>query len=419
MRRRWCVRQDGRSVKSVVAENGLYLFLIITGIAVQAFVVVQTALAFSRSSHTAVVAACLLTTVVLVFLLILDREKAIRPLPAKSMFLGAAIGFGIAGVVVLALPQVLGTKAEAKSPLRKGANIQVKRPQFKIVEGPGDGIWTGEKDGVIRSIDPSIGEPTGKPIRVGRVLHDIAAFRGFVFATADEGKVVRIDNDPTGEAPLKKKFGEGGGDVTGNGRTLFVSDRSQGVVFRLSLNLKLLATTRINANPNARATAIALGEDGFLWVLDAGLNALYKVSLAKNEVVDSSRIPPGPSELLVVDKKVYIAHPSRGFIEVRSAVDLDPLPGRIPIDPGRTHLATAGGLLIVSSAKSRTLSTISLDTGKPVGTGLPVGVMPTDLDFGHEDSMHGWVTSGQTGNLTPVTVLPKSDWPEACSCSAP
>jgi DNA-binding beta-propeller fold protein YncE len=358
-----------------------------------------------QSSRAVVVAGCFLTALVLAVLIVASGDERRYRSRRRAMAV-IAVAFALFGVGSLVLAFTAKDSSTGQKILRKGAGIKLSWKPFRLAQAPNGILWAGERNARIHSIDTSLRQPVGTTVRAGHVLHDLEFFDGFAFATVDDGTIVRINPDPTAKTLISKQFGKGGGEIVSTGSSLFVNDRSRAVVLQVSFDLKLLKTILVNANPRARATAIALGGDGFLWVADAGLNALYKVSLQTNKVVLSKTIPAGPSALLVINRTVFVAHPSLGFIEMRAASSGKLLPTRIRIEPGQIQLTSTSNLLFVCNSQTSRVSPVSIETGRPVGQALAVGAMPTDLDFEPGGGKTGWIANSDGAGLTPVTLGP-------------
>jgi DNA-binding beta-propeller fold protein YncE len=385
-----------------VAERGLFVFLIFAGVVLPAFAVAEIFVV--QSSQAVAIGGCFLTALILILFLVTEANGRVRYKPRRQVLLCMAAVFVLIGTGSLVLALTESPRPVAQGPLSKGNKIKVGWQPFRVAQAPNGVLWAGERNARIHSIDTSLRQPIGTTIRAGHVLHDLEFFSGLAFASVDRGKIVRINPDPTAKTLTTRKYGKAGGEIVSSGSSLFVNDRSRAIVFHFSFDLRLLKAILINANPKARATAIALSGDGFLWVADAGLNALYKVSLRTNKVVESKAIPPGPSALLVVNRTVLVAHPSLGFIEMRNAASAKLLPIRIRIDPGPVQLTSTSDLLVVCNSQTSKVSSISLETGKPVGQALAVGAMPTDLAFGPGDGKTGWIADSDGSGLTPVTL---------------
>ncbi|HEY5709711.1 MAG TPA: hypothetical protein VIS51_09975 [Solirubrobacterales bacterium] len=399
------LRRSLRDVRKRLAAVSILLFAIICAVVLPAFSLAQYLLVLP--SRAVIVGGCFLSAAILAIFITLESSTGNVYKPRRRPMMAMAVLFAFTSAAVLASGIINGNVLPQR--LTAEAAIPVGKEPFRVAKAPNEALWIGDRGGEIQSVDPSLGQPIGTPINAGQLLHDLEFFRGFVFATVDRGALVRFDPDPTVPRPLiSLRYGSSGGEIAAGRGSVLISDPSHARVYRFSPNLKPIEPIQVNANVEAEATAIALGEGDFLWVLDAGLNVLYKVSLETDEVVMSKRIPDGPETLLVAKGVVYIAHPSLGFIEKRDETTGKLLSRSIPIDAGPTQLGLASDLLLVCNAQTNSVASVSLDTGKQVGDAVAVGATPTDVDFGRHGSTKGWVVNRRSANVTPLVVEPPS-----------
>ena len=397
-RRKRCARQDGGCSPVKGAQRGLTVFAVFGAIVLPLFTVASPIFK-TAAGLTACVAT--LSAVVLGLLLIVESNSQYQHGARRGVIRIMALLFTVIGLgsLVIAMTELdLGAPTDDKTIVRRGSSFRVGGDPTRIVVGRDGVLWVGDRKASIRSLDASLRQPLGAPRRIGRrLLHDLEMIGGFLFALVDEGKVVRVDPSPTGGPQTSQRYGGGGGgEIIPDGSSFWVNDRSSARVFRFSLDLKQLRTIVVNPNPMARATAIAAGGDGFLWVADGKLNNVYKVSTVTEKVVLSKAVLERPESLLVIGGILFVAHPSLGMLELIQTADGERLPGVVPIDLGPTLLVTARNFLLVCSSKTSQLSPYS-STGEPVGQALPVGVSPTDIDFGPDGE--GWAVDSARGEV--------------------
>jgi DNA-binding beta-propeller fold protein YncE len=381
------------------ARWGLTLFVIYGAIGVPAF---SFAGLIFKTPASIVACGCLLTALVLALILIEESEERSRSGAQRGVLVLSAIVLAVVGLAS-SLRAVTEETSEPtdKTVVTRGSSFRVGGDPIRLVVGPDGVLWVGDRKASIRSVDASLRQPIGASRRIGRrLLHDLEMISGFLFAIVDAGKVVRVDPSPTGGPPVTRRYGGGGGEIAPDGNSFWVNDRSSARVVRFSFDLKRLQTLVVNSNPKARATAIAVGGDGSLWVADASLNIVYKVSPVTEKVVLSTAVPERPESLLVIGEILFVAYPSLGLIERIKTTSGERLPGTMSIDLGPTLLAAAKNFLIVCNSKTSRLSPYSSSTGEPAGRELPVGVSPTDIDFGPNGE--GWTVDSATGKVTPL-----------------
>jgi hypothetical protein len=390
-----------------LATRAILLFAILCGVVLPAFSVARLLLVLP--SLAVLIGGSYFSAIILAFFASLESNAGETNPSRKRLLVGLSVALAIGGSVSLAVGIINGNALPQRQRLVVGHEIPIGREPVRVAEAPNGIVWIGDRSGEIQSIDASLRQPIGTPIQTGGTLDDLAFYRGFVFATVDGGKLDRLNTDPTVPRPLvSMRYGGDGGEIAAGRGSILVNDRSHARVYRFSTALKLTETFRVSANPKAEATAIAIGRGDFLWVIDAGLNVLYEVSLETGKVVMSKRIAVEPEALLVAGGVVYVAHPSLGFIEAFDEATGKLLPQRISIEAGQTKLSSTSDLLVVCNAQTDSVASVSLDTGKRIGSAVTVGAMPTDVDFGPHGGTTGWVANRDSGNVMPLIVKPSA-----------
>lgn len=278
-----------------------------------------------------------------------------------------------------------------------------------ITEARDGNVWVGGENGGVQAIDPISRQPVGAALDVGRRVRDLQALGRFLFAAVGRGMLIRIDPSPSPLPTAHLRFGKGDGKLARGMGSIWIADQEQPRIIRVSpMPLRRIATIPLSPRHAARATALTFGDDGYLWVVDAGLSRLYKVDPKTDEVVFSRPILRSPEEILVRHEIIYVAHPRIRKLERFDAVSATQLRGSTPIDPGPIKLAAGCGFLFVLSSFTGTIKVHSLPTGKPIGPLPRVADSPIGISF-NAARAEGFVISGSSTSLTPIALTDRRD----------
>jgi hypothetical protein len=263
-------------------------------------------------------------------------------------------------------------------------------------------LVTADGGGVLRGFDLETNLQAGRAQRIGHSIGDLEHWRGFVYATVDEGVLTRVLFGPARRRTIRVRYGSENGQIVIGAGSIWVNDRAAGRILRYSFDLDLIAEIPLGGRKGAEATSLTFGGPGLLWVTDSGRNALYRIDPEKNDVVVSKSVLHNPTTLGIDGGVVYVAHPGIRALIKHDAFTGNQLPGRTPIGAGPTTVDASGKRLFICNVRGDRVLRFSLATGKRRGTALPTGLSPTDLIVAPEGKM--WAMNRGGGSITPIEI---------------
>jgi hypothetical protein len=297
-----------------------------------------------------------------------------------------------------------GEPAVGHAPVEAREAVALDGKPTAIAEGTDGTIWIAEDSGWIQAVNSSSRRQVGSALKVGQRVLDLAAFGRFIFASLDNGELIRLDPGPSPLPTKRLRYGQGTGKLTIGGGSIWVADQEKPRIVRV--DPKTMRETKVIAlsrRHNAHATALSFGSEGHLWVVDAGLSRLYKIDAATNALVFSEPILHDPEELIVAGKLIFVAYPNLRLIERIDATTGAQLAGLTTVAPGPIKLGTAGGLLFVIACLSNSVESISIRTGKRVGALLKLDDSPADVTFNRVRA-EGWIANASATSATPLVL---------------
>ncbi len=346
-----------------------------------------------------ILAGCVLAVVA-----ILVRLVIATPTSAEKIAAGCMVA-ALAGAGVWAGLNAFPSHDPAKPPLVQVlSDVPIDGRATAITEDSTGNVWVASEAGEIQAIDPKSRQPVGSALHVSKRIHALQALGHFLFAIIGRGTLVRLDPSPSPVPAAHLRFGKGGGKITSGAHSIWIADQTQPLIIRVSATpLKRIAVIRLSKRRAARATALSFGDDGYLWVVDAGLSRLYKIDPKTNRVVFSKPVLREPEEVLVRDGVIAIAHPCIRTLERFDEISTTPIgePERLSVGP--TKLAAGGGFLFAIAYLTSSVAVYSLSTGRRIGVKLRVTESPTDATFSSSRAL-GWIINSTSTSITPISL---------------
>jgi YVTN family beta-propeller protein len=310
-----------------------------------------------------------------------------------------------ATVLLLALEdeEAVETSPSAERPARTSA-AGVVTGTFPVGDSPtgvavGEGaVWVANTgDETVTRLDPSSGDPEGRPIPVGEDPGRIGVGGGAVWvANFGDGTVSRIDPD-TNTAGTPIPVGRGPTDVAVGGGIVWVATELDRVV-RLDADTSRPAGAPV---PVKSGGSLAIG-GGRLWVSDLEDGTVRSIDTRSSDVVDAP-IPVGapPADLAVGPGFIWVTLADAGAVR-RIDLRADSPESRTVRVPGRPErIVRSGGRLWITDVENESAMRVDADSARLVGRPLAVGEEPGGVAVGAGTA---WVTSTVDDTVTRIRV---------------
>jgi len=206
-----------------------------------------------------------------------------------------------------------------------------------------------------------------------------------------ENAVGLIDPD-SGRITAQYPVGHGPEAVTAGAGSVWVANRLDGTISRITHGRREVVTIPVGGSP----TAVAFGA-GSLWVADGDSRYVAQVDPGANKVQQRVEVGNAPRALAVADGALWVASSPDASIE-RIALDRTREADSVPLPAKPTAIAAGSGALWVASEEAGTVSRIEPGSGT-VGRPIRVGNGPSAVAAG-EGAV--WVVNRHDGTLSRI-----------------